>query len=241
MKSDILFASDIHLAPTGDRWVVPVFTRFLDRQAREAEKLFILGDLFDYWAGRRQLDDPKLAPVVQAMHRVAEAGVSITLLPGNRDFLLSPSEARRLGAEMGGEVVEVEAQGLKLFLTHGDLFCTFDVRYQRMKKVLRNPAVLFLARSIPSWLALAAAKRLRKHSSRVKRLKSPHETSLDKEYIQRVARKGFDAILCGHVHQAGVEDLEGGGRLITLADWNSEGGSYVRLRDGKLSLQFFSP
>lgn len=241
MKADILFASDIHLSPTGDEWVVPVFARFLERCAKEAKSLYILGDLFDYWAGRRQLDDARIAPVIRAMRNLAEAGVAITLLPGNRDFLMSRSQARRLGAVMEGEVVELEAQGLKLFLTHGDLFCTFDVRYQRMKKVLRNPAFLFLARLIPSSLALAAARRLRKHSSRVKRLKSAHETSLDKSYIQRIAQKGFDAIICGHVHAAAVDDLEGGGRLITLADWNSEGGSYARLRNGDLSLQFFSP
>jgi UDP-2,3-diacylglucosamine hydrolase len=241
MKADILFTSDIHLSPTGDEWVVPVFARFLDRCAKEATSLYILGDLFDYWAGRRQLDDARIAPVIRAMRNLAEAGVAITLLPGNRDFLMSRSQARRLGAVMEGEVVEVEAQGLKLFLTHGDLFCTFDVRYQRMKKVLRNPAFLFLARLIPSSFALAAARRLRKHSSRVKRLKSTHETSLDKRYIQSIAQKGFDAILCGHVHAAAVEDLEGGGRLITLADWNSEGGSYARLRNGDLSLHFFSP
>ena len=148
MKPEILFASDIHLSPTGDPGIVPVFTRFLDRCAKGAERLYILGDLFDYWTGKRQFDEEKLAPAIRAIRNVAEAGTSITLLPGNRDFLLSPSAARHLGAKMGGEVVEVEAQGLKLFLTHGDRFCTIDVRYKRMKKVLRNPAFLFLARQL---------------------------------------------------------------------------------------------
>jgi UDP-2,3-diacylglucosamine hydrolase len=136
---------------------------------------------------------------------------------------------------------ELQVGGERILLTHGDIFCTFDRNYQRMKKVLRNPITILLARCIPDRLARTLAGRLRRHSSRVVLHKSKREVSLDRSSIQPFISKGFTSIICGHIHRSGDESLPQGGRLITLSDWNESGGAYAEYLNGELNLKAFTP
>ena len=81
-----LFISDLHLDESRP-WVVNAFSTFLKTRARQARELYILGDLFEAWIGDD--DDGELATRVRTdMRDLAEAGVELYLIQGNRDFLL---------------------------------------------------------------------------------------------------------------------------------------------------------
>src|SRR6185437_10263882 len=87
-----LFISDLHLSgerpETSDQ-----FFRFIDEEARRAGALYILGDLFEYWVGDDELTgrdgDPLAAEVVRALRKLSDDGVKVSLMHGNRDFLLN--------------------------------------------------------------------------------------------------------------------------------------------------------
>jgi len=235
-----LFASDVHLSPSDPPSRVQVFCRFLAERAAKAEALYVLGDLFDYWTGSSMLKERGLQPLFEAMRTLTHGGTSIHLLPGNRDFLVGRYEAERMGARVTREeTLEVELDGIRLFLTHGDIFCTFDTAYQQMKRVLRNPITMSLIRLVPSPGRNALARFLRRHSTKAKRRKSTRETSLDIECVQNAITKGFNAVICGHVHHAQDQELPQGGRLITLSAWHESGGTYAELKGRQLSLKRF--
>jgi UDP-2,3-diacylglucosamine hydrolase len=81
-----LFISDLHLDETRPQ-IVKVFERFLDNEARHADALYILGDLFEAWIGDD--DDASLpARIASALKALKDSGVPVYFIAGNRDFLL---------------------------------------------------------------------------------------------------------------------------------------------------------
>lgn len=234
-----IFASDIHLSPADKAGVIPFFLSFLKDRLEGASSLYLLGDIFDYWVGPGMLSEPGLEPVFSAIRDLTGAGVGVTLLHGNRDFLFGRREAKSLGVSNPGESVETALEGKRIFLTHGDLFCTRDLAYQRMKRILRNPLLKKLVRAMPRPMSNRLAHKLKSSTERSLKRKSPYETSIDLKSVQEVMDQGFDAVICGHFHETADEILEGGGRLITLSDWTSSQGSYAEFREGDLSLKLF--
>ena len=90
-----LFVSDLHLDPERPA-ITELFGRFIDEEARGADALYILGDLFEVWVGD---DDPSEAGafVAEKLSALAKTGVPVSFIRGNRDFLLRNGYAARSG------------------------------------------------------------------------------------------------------------------------------------------------
>ena len=231
-RDEILFASDVHLTLAGNPGRNRRFLEFLDARAKDVRALYILGDLFDYWTGPVMLEEPGHVPFFEALRTVITAGTEVTLLQGNRDFLLGPVEARRLGVSVPGERTDIRLGDDRYLLAHGDLFCTRDRAYQRMKRVIRSRPFRLFARFAPGRFLRAMARRLRARSMDAVRRKTSRITDLDPDALRHWFRRGYDGILCGHIHRRRDERIPGGGRLITLSDWSEDGGDYA-LWDGR--------
>jgi len=235
----IIFASDFHLTdarPDG----IETFLAFLESRVRGAEAFYVLGDLFNLWIGPAQLATPGLEPVFAALRELAAQGTRVTLLHGNRDFLLGERESRSLGAEIPGESLPFTIDGKRLLLTHGDRFCTGDRAYQRMKKVIRSRPVRGLIRLIPTFAARLLARLLRWKSMRSVAAKDYSETSLCVDAVESLTRReDFDLVICGHVHQADTVDLDSGARLLVLSEWRSGSGFYAEADRGEFVLREF--
>ena len=136
------FISDLHLA--GDRpATVELFQRFLRDLPRAGDRVFILGDLFDTWIGDD--DDAALANTVrEALSTVSRGDVEIAIQRGNRDFLMGRRLMNACGATLLPDCHVTEVAGLRTLLMHGDLLCTDDVDYQKLRRRLRNPVVQWL-------------------------------------------------------------------------------------------------
>ena len=89
-----LFISDLHLSAQQVQ-VTDIFLRFMQEQAPQAEALYLLGDLFEYWAGDDDLDEPYHQRIVQALHRLSTGGTPVYLLHGNRDLLMGKVDDAR--------------------------------------------------------------------------------------------------------------------------------------------------
>ena len=141
------FISDLHLAAERPA-ATQAFSAFLRDVATGADALYILGDLFEYWAGDDDLTDPFNARVAAELAAVARR-IPVYLIHGNRDFLLLSGFARASGVRLLPDPYMLELYGTPTLLMHGDLLCTDDHRYQAFRRVVRNRLVQRVALLLP--------------------------------------------------------------------------------------------
>jgi UDP-2,3-diacylglucosamine hydrolase len=231
VKPDTLFISDLHLAAERPA-AVALFLQFVGERARQAESLYILGDLFDAWIGDD--DDAALAVAVRgALRDLTAAGVSVAFQGGNRDFLIGTRFAAATGVRLLPDHAVVDLYGTPTLLTHGDLLCTDDVDYQQARLMLRNPAFVadFLAKPLPVRAALAAEYRRR--SGEATSLKAEDIMDVNADAVAKVMREhGVRRLIHGHTHRPAIHamELDGGpAERIVLAEWHEDRGQCVSI------------
>lgn len=220
-----LFASDLHLDPARPE-VTQQFTRFLAGPAREADSLYLLGDLFEAWLGD-DVPDPLGDAVAEALGALSAHGVAVFVMQGNRDFLLGESFCRRAGAQLLPDPVVVTIGTERVLVTHGDALCTGDGSYQRLRSLVRDPLVqqAFLALPLERRRALAAQARAgsRAHLAQA----DEYITDVDPGAVEQVTRDaGVGTLLHGHTHRPGIHHYAVDGRRCTrivLGDWHRHG------------------
>src|SRR5579863_3469151 len=154
-----LFVSDVHLDETAPQ-AVTQFLEFLQTHARQAEALYILGDLFETWVGDDDRDSAKQR-VCEGLRALGAQGVACFLLHGNRDFLLGRGFCRLTGGQLLCDPVVTELDGERVLLTHGDMLCTDDHNYQELRSIVRMRSwqQRFLALPLEDRELLASAAR----------------------------------------------------------------------------------
>lgn len=225
-----LFISDLHLDPARPG-ITQLFGEFVDGEARQAEALYILGDLFEAWVGD---DDPSDAGAFVAgkLTALADSGVPVSFIRGNRDFLVGDDYARRAGMAILPDPAVILLYGKPTLLMHGDLLCTDDIAYQQFRAHTRNPAwqAQFLAQPLASRLAFAQQARAASQSRQGElRDAGTMETITDvapRTVADTFARYGIDTLIHGHTHRPAVHELDVAGkscRRIVLGDWYTQG------------------
>lgn len=216
-----LFVSDLHLSvDRPDK--LELFERFAARAAQVASTLYILGDLFEVWLGDDD-DTPQHRAIVDALARLSAAGVAVYFMHGNRDFLCGPGFSAQTGATLLPDYAIIELDGQRAVLTHGDLLCTQDVKYQRFRRVVRNPVVrrLFLAVPLASRRRIASGTRNRTLASMER--KTAQVMDVDSAAVTEVLRRHAATLLIhGHTHRPAVHTLVVDGRAcrrVVIGDW----------------------
>ncbi|MBC7984055.1 MAG: UDP-2,3-diacylglucosamine diphosphatase, partial [Candidatus Obscuribacterales bacterium] len=131
-----LFISDLHLdAARSD--ITAQFLNFLAVEARKSAALYILGDLFESWIGDDDPDADKQRVQV-ALRNLTASGIPCYVMHGNRDFLLGEAFLARTGCCLLTDPVTIDLHGRRVLLLHGDLLCTDDRAYQRLRRIVRN-------------------------------------------------------------------------------------------------------
>lgn len=238
-----LCISDLHLDPERPA-ITELFGRFLDRDARNADALYILGDLFEAWVGD---DDPSEAGafVAQRLHALADAGVPVHFQRGNRDFLLGDGYAARAGFSILPDPAVILLDGKPVLLTHGDLLCTDDAAYQAFRAQTRDPAwqSRFLSQPLQARLAFAAQARAASQARQGEMKQAgTMETITDvaPATVQEMfMRYGVDTMIHGHTHRPAIHELAAGNRecrRIVLGDWYTQG-SVLRVDEGRYDLR----
>ena len=222
-----LFVSDLHLGQERPN-VTRLFLNFLANCARAAEALYILGDLFDYWAGDDDIDDSHHRPVIQAMRELVESGTPVYVMHGNRDFLLGAGFAQASGARLLPDPAVIDLYGRRVLLTHGDRQCTDDLEYQTFRSMVRDPQWQqgFLAQPLAQRKAQIAE--LRSRSEQAKSHKDIAIMDVNAHAIVELLRcHDFPPLLIhGHTHRPGRHVIEVDGKTcerIVLADWGDRG------------------
>ncbi|WP_305805569.1 UDP-2,3-diacylglucosamine diphosphatase [Stenotrophomonas sp. YIM B06876] len=227
-----LFISDLHLDPSRPA-ITDLFLGFLRDEARHAEALYILGDLFEAWIGD---DTPSTAAdaVASALRGLTGAGVPVYFIRGNRDFLLGEDYAARAGMRILPDPSVIDLYGKPVLLQHGDLLCTDDTAYQAFRTQTRNPAfqAQFLSQSLEARIAFAQKARSAsqaRQSEMKEGDRAQFETVTDvsaAEVAATFTRYGVDTMIHGHTHRPAIHTLNAGGRTCTrivLGDWYEQG------------------
>jgi UDP-2,3-diacylglucosamine hydrolase len=229
-----LFISDLHLAPERPA-TVALFLDFLGRQAREAEALYILGDLFDAWIGDDD-DEPPYPAIRAALRDLTTSGTRCAILPGNRDFLLGRRFLADTGCELLADPTRIDLYGTPTLLMHGDLLCTDDRAYQRFRRVIRNPIVkrLFLWRGLERRRALAQDYRRRSMAAIAGKSLTIMDVNPD-AVLEALRRQGASRLIHGHTHRPGDHALSLDGQpaqRLVLAEWREDQGEALLVSPG---------
>jgi len=240
--SEILFISDLHLAPERPD-IIQLYLKFLHDQASAAKRLYILGDFVEYWLG----DDDQaleLEPVFSKMKQLADAGLKIYLMHGNRDFLMGEALAERCGCTLIDDPVLENLNQHSALLMHGDTLCTDDVRYQELRVMLRSPQWQqdFLAKPLAE--RELVAKALREQSKEETQAKQAEIMDVNADAVtQAFIEHGVSLMIHGHTHRPAIHQLEVNGQQvvrIVLGDWY-EKGSYLEFdADGQYQLKEYA-
>lgn len=235
----IFFIADLHLQPS-----LPAMTKrflsFLEEQASQGEALYILGDLFDAWLGDDDIT-PFSQSISHGLKQLAQRGVSIYLMKGNRDFLMGKSFAQSCNGELLGEMHVVLLYGTPTLLCHGDHLCTHDKRHQWFRRFSRHYLVQYLV----NHSSLAWRQKMRK---KLRGLSGNHVTDktildVSEKAVQNTLKKwDLKQLIHGHTHRPAIHPLSTHPmhRRIVLGDWQSEKGNALRYGpDGTAELIYF--
>ncbi|WP_338844601.1 UDP-2,3-diacylglucosamine diphosphatase [Massilia sp. W12] len=243
-----LFVSDVHLDPAAAKGSAAdatrsAFLRFL-QHANQAPALYLLGDIFEYWAGDDDLDAPEHADWLAALQSLHEQGVQLYWIAGNRDFLAGAAFAKRCGITLLAENHVLQCGPANILLCHGDAACTDDHEYMAFRAQARTPAwqQAFLARPLAQRKAMIA--QMRAHSMQRQAGMGAQAMLLDVNQDSIAALlDAYDCriLLHGHTHRPQCHRWQRDGlnyERHVLPDWDvgAGRGGYIRLEaDGSLS------
>ncbi len=232
-----LFISDLHLTPE-EGHVVEGLHGFLRRDAIGAERLYVLGDLFEAWIG-----DDRPCPMADGISTALEAlhanGTDIYFMAGNRDFLLGPEYAARCGFRILADPAVVLIDGTPAVLSHGDRYCIDDTEYQAFRQQVRDPAWMraFLDKPLEEREAFAAAARA--ESTRQTADKTDAIMDVNSDAIgEEMQRLGVDLLIHGHTHRP-AEHREAAEhcRRFVLGDWRENSAIILEASEGEFRLR----
>jgi UDP-2,3-diacylglucosamine pyrophosphatase LpxH len=232
-----IFISDVHLGTPGCR--ADHLLEFL-RQT-ESDHLYLVGDIVDGWQmKRRWYWHQSHNDVVQKVLRKARKGTRVTYIAGNHDEALRHFLGLAFGGiEIRDECVHVTADGRRFLVTHGDLF---DAVVQRARWLAHLGDILYgvalklnrgfnhmTARLGGSYWSLS---QFLKH--RVKNAVT-YMTDFEEALAHEAGRRGFDGVVCGHIHRAEIRDI-GGVLYCNDGDWVESLTALVELECGELRI-----
>lgn len=229
------FISDLHLS--GERpGINKQFLNFLENEARQAHALYILGDLFEYWIGDEAMAHPDHAPVVAGLKALADTDVPVYIMSGNRDFLIGDQFARETGCRIIPDPVVIDLYGKPVLIMHGDLLCTDDHDYQKLRLMLRDPRWIqdFLSRPVEE--RIQVAQDIREQSKDAIAGKQAEIMDVNQQTVEEfMSNYNVDTMIHGHTHRPDVHEFSVNGKNMTrivLGDWYQSGSALCCDRNG---------
>ena len=221
-----LFISDLHLCAEQPQ-STKVFFHFIREIAPEAEALYILGDLFEYWAGDDDINDPFHRQIVDALHTLSIHGTDIYIMHGNRDLLIGPEFAHACGATLLSDPTLINLYNTQTLLTHGDTLCTDDIDYQSFRRQIHDPMWQKHFLSQPLSQRKEQIAQLRVRSKNAQKSKSKEIMDVNPDAVADLLRKhNYPRIIHGHTHRPKrhlhVVDEHDCERWV-LGDWHATG------------------
>lgn len=214
------FFSDVHLGlgnEEEDRQKETRLIRFLDYIERDAEQIFILGDLFDYWFEYRTVVQKGYYRLFAKFAELQEAGIRLFFIAGNHDYWMRDYFQKEFGMEVFFTPQEKKIQGKRFYLHHGDGLLKDDRGYRILKKILRSRFSIFLFSIIHPDIAGKIANWSSKTSREYTSNRTYEENGMLDFAVGKI-KEGFQYVIMGHNHNP-VFFKDGKGFYVNLGDW----------------------
>ncbi len=229
-----LFIADLHLQ-TEEPAITAGFLRFLQGEARHADALYILGDLFEAWIGD---DDPNPLhrEIAIAIKALVDSGVPCFFVHGNRDFLLGKRYARECGMTLLAEETVLDLYGRNILIMHGDTLCTDDTGYLAFRAKVHTPWIQTLFLALPLFIRSRIAAKMRAGSKAANSSKSMTIMDVNPQAVASVmAKHQVQWLIHGHTHRPYMHDLtvnDKPAHRVVLGAWHTEGSMIKVTPDG---------
>ncbi len=238
----VYFASDFHLKFTKKNVDTEQYTKiisFLDSLIGNADLLILNGDIFDLWFVWKTVIIKGYFPILKKMADLRESGCRIVFIAGNHDFWFKDFLTDFLDVEVSPDSFSETIDGMKIFVSHGDLYTTNDAHYKIFRSLIRNNFFRKLFELFHPNFSLAFGKLLSRSSR--DRKSHPELERKKEEGLNEFARqklKDYDLVVLGHSHSPKLIKY-GNGYYANAGDWVAHH-SYLKMIDGKLELCEYS-
>lgn len=205
--------SDAHLGaqePELEQLKKEKLTSFLNYVLQEDGELIINGDLFDFWFEYRHAVPRQHFQILAQLSNFVNTGKKIHYIAGNHDFWLDSFLEDQVGLILHRDEYELEFDGKKYYIRHGDGLLKKDYLYRGLKKVLRNPVNIFLYRLLHPDFGIPLALHFSHQSRTAAKKQTDYSDSDYREFAFNKIDKGYDFVLLGHTHwPAKAKHLDG--------------------------------
>ena len=209
------------------------FASFLASLPTETSKVFLLGDIFDFWYEYKDVVPRRFTRTLGAIAALADRGVEVNFMNGNHDIWTYSYLQQDLGVKIYAQPWIVEIEGVRFCLGHGDGLWDKSASYSFLQRVFKCRFLQVLFSGVhPRWAFLLGHGWSR--HNRLTRFKNQDEKS-QKEYLQKIIDgssawaadfqkkqapdKKIDHFIFGHYHTSFTEEVEGGGDVSILGEW----------------------
>ncbi|MBX3042403.1 MAG: UDP-2,3-diacylglucosamine diphosphatase [Candidatus Kapabacteria bacterium] len=220
----IYFISDVHLGVYDDNIELEMqelFLAMLRNIKQNAEKIYLVGDIFDYWFDYKTVIPKKFFRILSAFYDLKKNHCEIEYLMGNHDFGHLDFFEKELNIPVHSGDIEREHYGKRFYISHGDGKDPSDKGYLLLKKVMRNPLSLKLYMKLHPNTGIGLASGSSKESRKYTQKKHYSEGDALFEFAKSKIDEGFDYVIMGHRHLASIQDYKSG-KYINIGEWIKE-------------------
>ncbi len=245
-KNKIYFASDFHLG-------VPNHAKSINREKKviswlneiqkDAKEIYLVGDVFDFWFEWKNVVPRGHVRILGKLAEICDSGVPIHFFTGNHDLWTFGYLEKEIGLQVHQNSIQIELQGKKCFIGHGDGLGPGDKSYKFLKKLFTNSICQWLFSRIHPNTSFQIASYFSK-KSRISNIdKNQTFKGQDKEWLVHYSKEilmteHFHYFIFGHRHLPLDIELTETSRYINLGEWVNYF-SYGVMENGHFNLKFY--
>ena len=245
-QSKIYFASDFHLG-------APNHTESIERERKivswlsaiqkDASAIYLVGDVFDFWYEWKRAVPRGHVRILGKLAEICDSGITVHFFTGNHDLWTFGYLEEEIGMTVYREPIQVELQGKKCFIGHGDGLGPGDHSYKFLKKIFTSSVCQWLFSRLHPNASFALAN----YFSSKSRIANTENDAVFKgdsnewlvDYSKEIlATEHFDYFLFGHRHLPLDINLSEQSKYINLGEW-VQYNSYGVLENGAFELKFY--
>ena len=241
----IYFSSDNHLgAPNYSDSLIreKLFISWLDKIKTDAQVIFLLGDLFDFWFEYYKSVPKGFTRVLGKLAELSDSGIKIYFFVGNHDYWTRDYFQKEIGMEVLKKPTEFKINNKLFFIGHGDGLGPGDFKYKFLKRIFRNPLFIFLFRINYPWFGIPLGNFFSRKNKILSgnniKFKSKENEILYHFCKKKLNVKHYDFFVFGHRHLPLKIELSNNSYYFNTGDWINHY-SFLHFKDDSLELKYF--